>query len=484
MPDKWDKYLVETTTKDKWDSYLVGEEKPIKSEFSYGKMFANAPESLLRNIVEPVTNLMFKPGETVANLAEAVTHPSRTWEAIKKPYTSWDEFKSTIQEDPFRPLVDLSMAAGGTGAALRGAGAISKVGWLGKAGKVASEVGAISDPIWLGEKLAGIPLKFLPESVGENLYRGVLKPKKMKGLPPEQVESSIKWARENGILINERGLKLVREKIDEYNSVFDRISLEAKRSGDVIRSNDVLGYVKSTEDLFSSIPGGEQWINQIEGIKNDFLNRISKQEKTTITQGRTVPIGGPSSDIYTKLPYKSETPGPTIFYMPVDEAIKTKQRIYNVLEKAYGDLSTATKETQKAIARGIKEEIIILKQQEYPQLREIGLKERDAIKLEHMISDRLNVTTRKDLLSLGEIIGGVGGTAIGGPTVGGVSAIAVRLSKNPSIMSWLSNKLHYLEKNGFKPLRTYAESPYWLGTRQKTEALGRIQQGLTPQMTE
>lgn len=541
---------------------------------------SNAAQSFAKNVVmqplEAGANILFNPFGTASSLLKAVTSPIKTFKDLVSPYSSWEKATSTLEKDPFRPIVDISMAASGAGGLLRTTGKTLGFPFANKVGTALGTAGAWTDPVFAAEKVMGIPAKFVPESTIRNLFRRPLKPKLLKELPPEQVERSIDYALENKVLINGYGLKKLDSLINTYNEKFDKVVSEAKKYGDTLRASDVLGYLDDTKKFFEPVVGGEKYLKEIQAIEDDFLNRLSTKEATLKggpTGRENVPIGGKFSTLYKTNPDevvlyhgRKETPsyphsgwyttsldeaktyaktasgtgkpvvdviqasdlppdvfklaeseipvspkeyvkyrshvgladvfdqpkprhtidavggdlneikfGSTNYYISVEDAMKTKQQTYTIIKKGFGELASATKESQKAIARGIKEEIILKYQEQHPDLRETGLAERDAIKLEHMISDAISRTTKHDLLTLSEIhaatTGAVMGQALGAgaAATSGLAVLTAKLTKNPTIMSFLANKLHHIKKYGTQP------SDFLLGARQRVEGLNRIQ---------
>lgn len=68
-------------------------------------------------------------------------------EFFKQRYGSWEAVKETAYNDPVGFLADASTVIGGTGAAIRGAGAVTRSSSLARAGQAVGRVGAAIDPI-------------------------------------------------------------------------------------------------------------------------------------------------------------------------------------------------------------------------------------------------------------------------------------------------------------------------------------------------
>ncbi len=79
---------------------------------------------------------------------------------------------NTFYEDPAGVALDASMVAGGIGSALKGAGAVSKIGALENAGKVAAGIGETLDPLALpGKVIKTTPIQNAFRKLGKNVEK-------------------------------------------------------------------------------------------------------------------------------------------------------------------------------------------------------------------------------------------------------------------------------------------------------------------------
>ncbi len=131
------------------------------------------------------SNVVKSGAGVVSGLAQAITHPVDTAVALgktalggveklipgeqgqeqsfdavvdfyKQRYGGIENLKKTFYEDPIGVLSDLSIILGGGGAALKGAGTVSKIGGLSRTGQIVSDIGKAVDPTRAAIKGAGV----------------------------------------------------------------------------------------------------------------------------------------------------------------------------------------------------------------------------------------------------------------------------------------------------------------------------------------
>lgn len=104
-------------------------------------------------------------------------------------------------------------------------------------------------------------------------------------------------------------------------------------------------------------------------------------------------------------------------FITPEEAQEMKKTLYALNRKHYGELKTAQTEGYKAIARGLKEELV----KQNPELANLNKNAAELINLETILEKSLNRVGNYDIIRLGDtIMAGVGGVVGGYP--GAVSA--------------------------------------------------------------
>jgi hypothetical protein len=136
-----------------------------------------------------------------------------------------------------------------------------------------------------------------------------------------------------------------------------------------------------------------------------------------------------------------------------------KQGTYKQIKgKAYGELKSASVEAQKALARGIKEEL----EAQFPEIQNLNAAQGKFINLDEALDRALNRTANRDLFSLGgKIATGAGATigsafGFGGAAEGSAAALLMHhIMTDPMVQSKLAIALNTATK-GKLPLNTAA----------------------------
>jgi len=152
--------------------------------FSLGQTVRNIPSSATR-LVKDIGTAVFNPIDTTRSLVDVAVGgisklipgeqpQEESFDAVvdffKQRFGGVENIKQTIQNDPVGFLGDLSLALTGTGAAIRGAGAVGKVSKISQAGKAVQRVGLAAEPITLAGKAVSKATKF-PRAAAGGLVR-------------------------------------------------------------------------------------------------------------------------------------------------------------------------------------------------------------------------------------------------------------------------------------------------------------------------
>ena len=136
--------------------------------------------------------------------------------------------------------------------------------------------------------------------------------------------------------------------------------------------------------------------------------------------------------------------------IPVQQAQALKVGTYQQLKGKYGELSAARIEAEKALARGIREELEAV----FPEIGALNAQEAKFIGLDQVLERAVRRTENRDIFSLGGKIaigsGGIIGAAAGGAEGAGVGAMATGLLHhvltNPELQSRLAIGLYKVGK--------------------------------------
>ena len=187
----------------------------------------------------------------------------------------------------------------------------------------------------------------------ESLMQSALKPT-LSQLKSGQAKTAINTLLEYGINPTMGGVEKIRSKIGDIN---DEIATALEQSKGSVSKQNVLARTADVYNKFAQQVAPTSDLSAIESVTQDFLRN---------NRGL-----GPQDVI------------------PVQLAQKLKQGTYKVLSGKYGEAGSAATEAQKALARGLKEEIAT----EVPGIAQLNAQESKLI-------DTLNVTERRALMDL------------------------------------------------------------------------------------
>lgn len=198
-----------------------------------------------------------------------------------------------------------------------------------------------------------IPTSGFLRKTSESLMQSALKPT-IAQLRSGQAKTAIDTLLKYGINPTAKGVEQLKEKIGGIN---EDIAQALEQSQGTVSKQNVLARIGDVYDKFKQQVAPTSDINAIQGVTQDFL---------------TSNVGKGPQDV-----------------IPVQLAQKLKQGTYKVLAGKYGEAGSAATEAQKALARGLKEEIA----SEVPQIALLN-------KEESKLIDTLNVTERRALMDL------------------------------------------------------------------------------------
>jgi len=408
---------------------------------SVGGFFGNVASSggnFLKSIFDTVTN----PVQTVKGLGslglgaleklvpgeqEHEKYADTLGEHFKERYGGLENVGKTLYQDPVGFLADLSTVAGGAGALLKGAGTVSKVGSLGRGGEIATKVSGVTDPLLLPRNVAATAAKSAlvaprVENTAVRLFGSSLKPSKsvQKAHPKVDV---VRAGLEEGVTVSPRGLEKVQGRIEDVNTRITESIGGAKDRGVLVDPRTVVKRTKGLKERFSEQVSPQEDLSAIDRKIQDFLThpQHSRPSKTN-----------PDARVPTRI--------------PVDEAQKLKSGTYRELRGKYGQERTAGIETEKALARGIKEEIA----RQVPEIGELNARDTRLIALEDALEDAVRRTGNRDVLGLKSTI-----ALAANPKV-----LLATVMDHPGVKSALAQILYKTSKGNLPSLRIGGQNPY------------------------
>lgn len=201
-------------------------------------------------------------------------------------------------------------------------------------------------------KVAGAAGNYIGQSIdtgAKKLMQSALKPT-IDQLRTGKADTAVNTLLDLGINANSKGVTKLQGMVDDLNA---QIAQSIQNSGAVIDKNRVLNTLNDTRTKFSNQVSPTADLNSIQKVADDFLAHPTY-------------------------------PGSS---MPVQAAQEMKQGTYRVLKNKYGEIGSADTEAQKALARGLKEEI----SSAVPGVAMMN-------KLESQLLDTLSVTERRALM--------------------------------------------------------------------------------------
>jgi hypothetical protein len=309
-------------------------------------------------------------------------------------YGGLDNLKNTVANDPTGFLADISTF-------LTGAGGATKSGVLKTAAKVA-------DPIAAPGNLFRQAARAIPEKIPVRIYESAIKPSTTLS-DAERSRIALTGLRE-GIAPTRGGLNKIRSTVDELNNQISGQIASGAQAGETVNAYDVAKRLQSPADFYGNTVNPNKPIADIKAAGDEFI----------------------------------AAHGPEI---PIDKAQKIKQNTYVANRKRYGELSSASNEAQKNLARGIKEEIVA----KHPELSALNAREGSLLELDDAIQSAVNRIYNKELFPTSSIWTGLAAGSVTGNVGAGIETFIARAAlENATVKSKLAIALNNARKGGIK----------------------------------
>lgn len=431
-------------------------------------------------------NILASGGRMLQGIATAVTSPVQTAKAIgnlglgiaesaipgeqgeekyaralvdmyKKRYGGWDNFTKSLYEDPVGVLADVATVAGGTGGAAKGLSMAADALKLGKTasvlsdvGEVASTVAGVTDPFRipgsatkLGMKAAGKVIPSLsPQKIMQSGLERVLT-KRDFAKAPELAETAL----EAETRIHPKGIEKLHGLIENLNeTVADMLTEHAEKT---IKPEKV---AERTGDLLKEYSeGGPR--SSVNPEADRAAIAASQQEFLRVHGAQPAGAAGQQIAGFDANGNLVMAPSPAVPSKPMSvvAAQAEKQATYAQLRKKYGELGNASIESQKALARGIKEEIA----EAVPEVGALNAKESKFIGLDQAFERAVVRVTNQKLLNVGTSVATLGAKAATGSNKAAlVAGFLKAVYESPDLRSRLAiavNRAQRLNPGKFGP---------------------------------
>lgn len=332
---------------------------------SAGRFGGDVASSILHpgQTLEGVTGLLQGMAEKsgVAPGANGVSHAPYVdglVDLYKKRYGSWDAIKNSLYTDPVGVAADLATLADGAGMVAKGVSLGADAAKLGRAasiaGKVADTAGVVGDAL-NPLKAAGSATMMLADVSGvtsrlpQYLYRTALRAGYRVDKPIAEVQELARTGLAAGIPVSQAGVSKIYDSLQDLNkAVTDKVA-DAAAGGLTIDRNAVSSRLVPVDKFFANQVAPEADLKDITRVKDQWVRNNSAQ-------------------------------------IPADQAQAIKVGTYQQLQSKYGKLSDAEVEAQKALARGIKEELATA----IPELNNLNEKEGRLLDLQGVVEKAVN----------------------------------------------------------------------------------------------
>ncbi len=367
-------------------------------------------------------------GQAIKAMAQPVIHPLDTiagaYNMVRHPLDTAQEIAGQVKSDYQQggvPLAAENLAGQAIGAV---------------------EGGRIAAPV------AKAAMTALPKSVGrtvllgktpEAAYESALKPSTT--LSQAERAGAVRTALDNSIPISKGGVEKLGDLIDDLNTkIKATIDTDPNRP---IDPNEVATRADQARAKFATQVNAQQDLNAIEASRQQFLTEQGAKPGTPATPPQPTGLldsrGNPIMD--AGKPAQPPTPAQP---MRAVDAQKMKQGTYRVLKGKYGEQGSAAVEAQKALARGLKEEIAT----QFPEIDTLNTAESKLLDLQPLLERAVARISNHQVIDIGtpiattavESVTGSGGAGIVAGTIKGVldnpmikSRLAIAVSKGGGI---------------------------------------------------
>lgn len=196
-----------------------------------------------------------------------------------------------------------------------------------------------------------VPERLTPEG----MYQSSLRPSlARKNLP--KIDSKVQTGLRERIPVDRSGLSKTSALIDDLNTdITEKIKTKSDELGPVVNPLDVAKPVNRLRPTFQDQVNPASDVGAINKSKAEFLRKHTTEAPYT----KIEPHYGGDPEVATPTGFIPAGEGVTKIKQPLtlSEAQAEKVGTYRQLRKKYGELGSADVESQKALARGLKDEI-------------------------------------------------------------------------------------------------------------------------------
>jgi hypothetical protein len=264
----------------------------------------------------------------------------------------------------------------------------------------------------------------------EAAYESALKPSTTIDAP--QRAAIVQTGLQNEIPISKAGSEKIADLIDGLNQqIKAQIASDPNRP---IDPNKVATRADMAKARFANQVNAQPDLNAIEASRQQFLAEQGAQSgKAATTPQPTGLLDNRGQPIMTQgVPATPPQPAPP---MSATDAQAMKQGTYRVLAGKFGEQGSASVEAQKALARGLKEEIAT----QFPEIDKLNADESRLLDLQPVLDRAVNRISNHQLIGIGTPVAGAAAKAITGSTgIGAAASVLKAVLDNPNVKSRLA----------------------------------------------
>ncbi len=350
------------------------------------QMLANIPSSAAR-FVGDIATAVGNPKETAAalgglglGLSGAPAYRQNVNALVnlyKQRYGGWDQFTETLKTDPVGVLADLSAladAAGGATKSLQIAADAAKASRLadvaGTASRTARTVSEATSPILIPKQ--AVQAAATAAQVPQYLYRTALRGGYEVRTPIEDVRQLARTGLASSLPVTESGVRRLYDLLVDLNQDVNRTIQAGSQRGLTLDTEKIARYAEDVKPQFETVTR-ESSQRPIQRVQDEFTREWGPQpaQPAGLVNAQGQPI---QSTLQGWRP------------MPVGQGQAIKVNTYRELQNEFGKMSTAEVEAKKALARGIKDELVAA----LPELSALNAKEAKLLDLSPVLEKAVN----------------------------------------------------------------------------------------------
>jgi len=235
----------------------------------------------------------------------------------------------------------------------------------------------------------------------EGAYESALKPS--TAVSPADRAAAVQTGLQNSIPVSKAGLEKLGDLVDDLDA--KKAAVIASSPGRTIDPYAVAQRTDATAQQFGNQVVAQPDLQAIQATKDQFLAE------------------------------RGQTPTTPAQPIPADQAQAMKSGTYQVLRGKYGEQGSAVVEAQKALARGLKEEIAT----QFPEIGNLNAAESKLLNLEPLLERAVARTGNHQAIGIGTPVAAAAGKALTGSTGAGAVIGALKgVLDNPLVKSRLA----------------------------------------------